>query len=236
MKALILAAGLGSRLRPLTDEVPKALVQVKGHSILEHQINSLVANDINDITLVTGYKHKVLEKFLEQFSDLNIKLLHNIQYENCSSAYSAMLALNDLNEDYIHINCDILFSASLVKKMLNDKRKNILCVRNDIELNNSMENAIGLNGRIVNMSLKPSEEAKYKAFGIAKIGKEALMHNINFYNRLTDGAKSKENYYGLIRMTLGLADYFYIESDKKNLAEINSINDLEQCEFIADLN
>ncbi len=235
MRALILAAGLGSRLRPLTNEIPKALVEVKGHPILAHQINSLVLNGVKDITIVTGYKHKVLEKFLEQFSDVKFKLIHNNHYENCSSAYSAMLALAGMADDYIHINCDILFSASLVGKLLEDKRKNILCVRGDIELTNSMENAIGLNGRIVNMSLKPSNEAKYKAFGIGKISKEGLIQNINFYNSLTDSAKNKENYYGLIRVTLGFEDYFYIESDKKNLAEVNSIRDLEKCEFISDL-
>jgi hypothetical protein len=119
--------------------------------------------------------------------------------------------------------------------LLNDRRRNILCVRDDIELTNSMENAIGLDGRIVNMSLKPSKEAKYKAFGIAKISREALETNINFYLRLNESAKREENYFGLIRMSLGLEHYYYIESDKKNLSEINSLEDLSECEFIPDL-
>ena len=56
MKALILAAGLGSRLRPLTNDVPKAMVQYKGIELIKHQINTLLENNITDICVMTGYK------------------------------------------------------------------------------------------------------------------------------------------------------------------------------------
>ena len=63
-KALILAAGLGTRLAPITNDRPKSLVSVNGKPILFKQIESLILNGIMDITIVSGYKADVLESYL----------------------------------------------------------------------------------------------------------------------------------------------------------------------------
>ena len=82
MKALILAAGLGSRLRPLTNNVPKCMVEVNGISIIDKQIQNLKKNEIIDIYIVTGYKGEVLSKYIkEKYTDLDITFLHNKDYD-----------------------------------------------------------------------------------------------------------------------------------------------------------
>ena len=65
-KALILAAGYGSRLAPLTDTIPKSLVPVNGKPILFKQIENLYENDIFDITVISGYKAGVLSGALKE--------------------------------------------------------------------------------------------------------------------------------------------------------------------------
>ena len=233
MKALILAAGLGSRLRPLTDEVPKAMVKFQGIEIIRQQINSLLMHGIKDITIVVGYKSEVLINFLDSNFNLKFNIVKNDFYESSSSAYSSMGAFEKFIEsDYIHINCDILFSNSLLSSLLSDSRRNILCVRSDLELTQTMENAIGIEGRIVNMALRKSNLAKFKAFGLAKISSEALKENLTFYKGLKEDLQMKENYFGLIRMCLGKVEYHYIESDKENLSELNSLEDLDNCRFL----
>ena len=62
MKALILAAGLGTRLAPITDHCPKSMVPVNGKPILIKQIENLHQNGVTDITIVSGYKAEVLER------------------------------------------------------------------------------------------------------------------------------------------------------------------------------
>ena len=64
MKAVILAAGLGSRLRPITNEVPKCMVPVNGIRIIDKQIDNLVKNGVKDIYVVSGYKAEVLDSHL----------------------------------------------------------------------------------------------------------------------------------------------------------------------------
>lgn len=232
MKALILAAGLGSRLRPLTNEVPKAMVKFKGVELIKHQILTLQNQNITDITVVVGYKSDVLVDFIQENFSSEIKITKNDLYDSSNSAYSFMGAhKKNVNSDYIHINCDILFSPSLLSSLVKDKRKNILCVRSDLTLTDSMENIIGVEGRIVNMALRRSKLAKFKGFGLAKISEEALEENISFYDTLNETKQKEENYYGLIRMSLGKIEYHYLESNENNLSELNTLDDIENCTF-----
>ena len=78
MKAIILAAGLGTRLRPITDEVPKCMVPVNGVCIIDKQISNLHKHGITDIVVVGGYKADMLKKHLSVFPD--ITFIDNIRY------------------------------------------------------------------------------------------------------------------------------------------------------------
>lgn len=91
MKALILAAGLGSRLAPITDHCPKSMVPVNGKPILFKQIENLHENGITDITVISGYKAEVLEEAVSSaFS--GIRFIRSVDYMNTNNMYSAYLA------------------------------------------------------------------------------------------------------------------------------------------------
>ena len=232
MEALILAAGLGSRLRPYTSKVPKAMVCFRGTEIIKHQIETLLSQDIEKITIVTGYKSKILYKFIsETFPNLKFNFVENKKYNETNSAYSAMRILNDIKSSYIHINCDILFSKEVLNNLIKLPKDNVISARKDITLKDSMENVIEVEGRIVNMSLRKSKHAKFKAFGLAKISIDALKENINSYKKLKKEIQNKENYFGLIRMNLGNIQYHLLECDELNLSEINTVDDLKNCKF-----
>ena len=119
MKALILAAGFGSRLRPLTNKIPKALVKYKGRELIDYQISVLVSQEIKEITLVVGYQAQILKDFLEKkYSSLQIKIIENKEFGSSNSAFSACKAIQKLDlEDYLHINCDILFSEKILSNI-----------------------------------------------------------------------------------------------------------------------
>tara|TARA_B100000035_G_C20889258_1_gene504208 strand:+ start:188 stop:892 length:705 start_codon:yes stop_codon:yes gene_type:complete len=233
MQALILAAGLGSRLKPYTNKVPKAMVSFDGIEIIKHQIETLLSQHIRKITVVSGYKSKILKNFLfENFSKENIKIVENNSYAETNSAFSAMKALKKIDTDYLHLNCDILFSKDTLKRLIEAPEENVISVRGDINLKSHMENVIEINGRIVNMSLQTSPQAKYKAFGLAKISFNALKENIIFYNKLQKKIQEQENYFGIIRMNLGKVFYHMLECNEESLSEINTVEDLQNCKFL----
>ena len=91
MKALILAAGLGSRLAPITNDRPKSLVPVNGQPILMKQISNLYENGITDITIISGYKAEILENVVHsKYPEINI--IYSVDYECTNNMYSAYLA------------------------------------------------------------------------------------------------------------------------------------------------
>ena len=85
MKALILAAGRGSRLGNLTNEIPKCLVKLHGKHLIEWQINSLFSGGITEIGIVTGYKSNLLERF-------NLVEFKNILWQQTNMIYSLVCA------------------------------------------------------------------------------------------------------------------------------------------------
>lgn len=109
MNAIILAAGMGTRLRPLTDKKPKPLVEVNGISLIESQLKKLTNAGIDDITIVTGYK-------AEQFSHLQdkypVSFIFNDKYSIYNNWYSLFLAKENLGDTFImdgdvFVNSDI---------------------------------------------------------------------------------------------------------------------------------
>ena len=109
MNAIILAAGLGSRLKPLTKEVPKPLVKVNGLSLIERQIYLLKEAGICEIIIVIGYMNDKF-KFLEK--KYNVKLIYNNKYKEYNNIYSLYLAQDYLNNTYI-LEGDVYLTKNL---------------------------------------------------------------------------------------------------------------------------
>ncbi len=119
MKVIILAAGQGTRLRPLTDNKPKCMVAVNGRSIIERQLDTMHACGIQDedITIVCGYCSDVLKNKLK---DTNIHFIVNEQYDSTNMVCSLMYARNlmETEEDIIISYGDIIYEEDVLKKIL----------------------------------------------------------------------------------------------------------------------
>ncbi len=119
MKVIILAAGQGTRLRPLTDNCPKCMVEVNGKSIIERQINTMRSCGIQDseITIVCGYCHEVLK---EKFRDTQIRFIVNEEYETTNMVCSLMCAREVMNtaDDILISYGDIIYSEEVLNRLL----------------------------------------------------------------------------------------------------------------------
>lgn len=130
MKALILAAGIASRLRPLTDNKPKCLLEVGSRTLLERTIDGLVENKIDQLVLVTGYLHEMIEDFIStRYPDLNVEYIYNEKFESTNNIYSLWLAKEAVSEDdLLLLDSDILFDPALVSALLNSSYPNCLAL------------------------------------------------------------------------------------------------------------
>ena len=154
-KALILAAGLGTRLAPLTNDRPKALVQVNGKPILFKQIENLKLNDINDITIVSGYKADILKKAVhEKYSE--VKIIESTDYAKTNNMFSAYLGIKEMFPDgiiepFYMMNADVFFDASVISSLEKDVRHNLIVVDTGRYIEESMK-VVEKDGRLIAIS------------------------------------------------------------------------------------
>lgn len=97
--AIIMAAGLGTRMRPLTNEIPKPLVKVNGKRMIETIIQGLNQNGITDISIVTGYLADKFDFLANKYS--GIKLINNPYYQKYNNLSSLYVARNELKNTII---------------------------------------------------------------------------------------------------------------------------------------
>lgn len=234
MKALILSAGFGSRLKHKTKEVPKALIRVNDKAILDYQLKALLSNNIQDIIIVIGYKGQKVHDFTKaNYPYLNIQFVENTEYETSNSSYSFWLAKDYVkDETYIHLNCDIIFSSNLLAKLINSKHKNVIAIDKTINLTDNMEQVILKESRIMQMDNKFLPSAVAKAFGVAKLSSESTKFVSNRIKQYITVGDKNQNYYGIIREAVKKLDYFVIDSNKELLLEVNTLKDLEKAEDI----
>ena len=99
--ALLLAAGTGTRLQPLTLDAPKCLTEVGGISILERLVNNLRAQGLRRLIVVLGYLGDCIQEFLEQHAhDMQIDYVLNPDYRTTNNIYSLWLARQQIHEPF----------------------------------------------------------------------------------------------------------------------------------------
>jgi choline kinase len=129
MQAIILAAGISKRLRPLTDSTPKCLLKVGGKTIIEMTIDNILKNEITDFVMVTGYRENMIKDFIRnKFPGLSIKYLTNPDYENNNNSYSLWMTINHIIGDCILLDSDIIFDYRIISKLLASEHRDCLAV------------------------------------------------------------------------------------------------------------
>ncbi len=117
--ALLLAAGTGSRLLPLTKKSPKCLTMVNEISILERLINSLNQHGFKRLVVVTGHLEDCIRNYLEtRAGNVKIEYVFSPLYKTTNNIYSLWMARKVINEPFLLIESDLVFDPSLLEDML----------------------------------------------------------------------------------------------------------------------
>lgn len=119
MRGIILAAGFGKRMMPLTKDTHKSLVKIAGRTVLGRIVEALEINDITDLTIVTGYHAQELQDYLNKnYPQLNVQWVHNADYQTTNNIHSLALALEHMpSDDAILVECDLVFDPAILEQL-----------------------------------------------------------------------------------------------------------------------
>lgn len=163
IKAIIVAAGHDKRIEPLNENLPKCMLDIKGKTILDRQIENLKSCGINDIVIVKGYKQETIDV-------PGAKYYLNPDFENNGIISSLFFAEKEMNNDFIFLYSDILFDKKILGRLLKDKSDITLLV--DLDWNE----------RYKKRGIQPAGEVelvKVKDNKVTRIGKEIDSKNIH---------------------------------------------------------
>lgn len=120
MKALILSAGQGSRLLPLTANKPKCLLPIGPYSLIEWQLRELVSAGVDEIVVVVGYGADQVEEALARWRrpGIEIRTIFNPFFNVADNLASCWLARHEMDQDFIVLNGDTLFEGDILKTVL----------------------------------------------------------------------------------------------------------------------
>ena len=209
-KAIILAAGQGTRLKHLTEDRPKCMISLFGKTILEHQLDTFSKNGINDVVIVTGYHSQMIE-------NLGCNTILNNNYYKTNMVYSLFSAREYIrsvgNEDLIVSYGDIIFHENNLQKVIqSDGDVSIMIDVNwqkywEIRMENPLDDAETLlldsEKKIIELGKKPIDYSKIDGqyTGLFKVSGARLRDIINVYDGLDKNLLYDGNDYKNIYMT-----------------------------------
>ena len=176
--AVILAAGLGSRLGEHTSNIPKGLLQIDSIPILVRSIQILISNGIEKIIIGTGYLENMYRDALINFD--NIVFVNNDSYDKTGSFYTLYNLKEHIDSDFLLLESDLLYDPVAISSLINNKNKDIILSSGKTNSGDEVYIKVDKQNNLVNMSkvgIKP-EEAYSELVGISKI-------SIELFNKVT---------------------------------------------------
>lgn len=133
MKVIILGAGQGKRLLPMTQDVPKALLDIGGRSLVRRQIDAFAACGLTEFVVITGYNARLMTAQLEEIAaetGLTIRTVYNPFFAVSDNLASCWMARHEMNGDFIQVNGDNVFQADLAQCILDGLKGDVTVATN----------------------------------------------------------------------------------------------------------
>lgn len=197
MKAIILAAGQGSRLKDLTMNKPKCMVEYQGKPIIRYLLDVFKSCKLNDISIIAGYKHNILSSYTK---DHNIRYYLNNDFAITNMVYTLFCAREELTGDIIISYSDIIYKQEVLESLINSeagisvvvdlKWKELWLQRMEDPLKDAETLKIDDNNNIIELGKKPRSYADIQGqyIGLIKISANTVDKVVAFYNTLDKSA------------------------------------------------
>lgn len=235
MRAIILAAGKGTRLFPLTRNTPKSLLDLgNGISLIENQLMSLTEANVKDIYVVVGYRADQIEAKIKTLDEIecNIETIYNPFIDVSNNLISLWFARHMMDEDFLIINGDDIFIPDVITGLLNAEPNNEICLTISVkdQYNYDDMKIIHKNNKIMRIGKNiPIDEANGESIGIMRISGKS---KINFKKVMDQMVRDPDNlnyfYLSIFQQMIdvGWPIYYYL-TENDYWAEVDFHPDLE---------
>jgi histidinol-phosphate/aromatic aminotransferase/cobyric acid decarboxylase-like protein/choline kinase len=245
MKAVILAAGYGRRMRPLTDDEHKSLLTVAGRTIMGRIIDGLVAAGVTDIVVATGYLADRVESYLARaYPQIGFTFVRNERFDKTNNIHSLALVFDEvaIEDDVILIESDLIYEPEVIERLISSPHENVALV--DRYRPGMDGTVVTVSDQIVTSIIPPHLQGhdfdfsdKFKTLNVYKFSRAfcagAFRNLLSYYTSVVD----ENAYYELL---LGILIYVQKATIHAELirdevwAEIDDPNDLEEASFTFD--
>ena len=229
--ALLLAAGTGSRLLPLTNTSPKCLTLVSEISILERLVENLRLQGFKKIVVVTGHLSFVIEDFLgTKYNGMDIEYIHSPLYKTTNNIYSLWIVREKMTEPFVLIESDLVFDSRLLNEMVYPDRIAVASIADWMNgttvLTNGDNKVLEFNKDVLPIGNK----VKYKTVNIYSFSVESWKTiSKRLDEHITEGKVN--GYYEIVFAELVYEKALSLESvsfDSQNWYEIDTSEDLAE--------
>ena len=233
--ALLLAAGTGSRLFPLTKSSPKCLTLVNDKSILERLINNLKSQGFKRLVIVTGHEKDCIMDYLgEKSGDISIEYIHSPLYKTTNNIYSLWMARNIINEPFVLFESDLVLNSTLLDDMVYPDRMAVALMQPWLNGTTVSVNKTNMVTEFQKGTTDSYSDIRYKTVNIysfSLLSWQAIIKRLNQYIE----AGSVNCYYETVFSEMTDNKSLAFESvsfDHKPWYEIDTIKDLAKAELL----
>jgi len=232
--ALLLAAGTGSRLHPLTLDAPKCLTEVGGKPILGRLIENLRSQGISRLVVVTGHLESCVRDFLEiNKGDMLVDYVFNPIYQTTNNLYSLWLARQAIKEPFLLIESDLVFESGMLKELLKPDK---IAISKILPWMNGTTVALNADKRVTAFHAKDSlnNDPKFKTVNIYSLSLQSWQKAIRYLDRYVTDDRVNEYYEAVFSDMVADNELRFdaVFFDKNRWYEIDTIEDLHQAELI----
>jgi len=235
-KAVILAGGRGTRLFPITRDLPKTLIHIHGKPIIEYILDRVVEIGIKEIIVVIGHYGGKIKKLVgDVYKGSSIKYIINPIYEQTNSTYSLWLTKEVVGEDLLVINADTIFNRGILKYLVESNYEVALSIDDTISGSlpeDSMKVTI-IDGLIRNASKKiPPERTHGDAIGIYRFKGEGVKYLFNELDLLIEKNILDQLFTFAVKAIMAKKNVYPVSTNGLSWIEIDDQNDLKEAHLV----
>ena len=245
--ALVLAAGIGSRISDLTNE-PKCLLRVNGKTILEWQLEALLFCGVKKVFIITGYKDSLIQNVALQFKNrLEINFIFNNFFDSMGNAYSLYLGLKYIKTSILIFDADLIYDKEILYDFINTDARNLVlvgnCTPDDVECTKVLTDSEAIVRQFADKrKISNDELSKFRlegeAIGILKFSKcyaSDLFQACNDF--LWNAENRKSNWEGVLNLFIANHDLNIHRTINEKWIEVDTKQDFEKATslFVSDI-